>query len=274
MVQEQKDKGKKAVDERPQGLREPAPRQAPASFASDLASLIPDKASSSSGVGAFAPPTAYLDSATVTHPTQLDAEYGGSGIPDVLGLGPRSRDIGRTEMWEDSLLFTQPVQTLSPNGTIGSTGQELVFNPEHYTAQSFRLGHLAVDVGNAEQRDAEDVLAFLQSSDYTNSVHSLAPPLRNPLIREVVSIPSSASTSLRASWNNGQEAIEYLRTRRYTDDVWGSGGAVEEFYAAVDALQALEASDQAESQKRVETEDRVKTAVERLRMLMSHVQNS
>ncbi|KAJ3188428.1 hypothetical protein HDU85_005579 [Gaertneriomyces sp. JEL0708] len=274
MVQGSKDKGKKAVDERPQGSRGPAPRQAPASFASDLASLIPDKASSSSGVGESAPPTAYLDSATVTHPTQVDAEYGGLGIPDVLGLGPRSRDNGRTDTWEDSLLFTQTIETLSSNRTTGSTGQELGFNLEQFTAQGFPLGHRAVEVGNAEQRDAEDVLAFLHSSDYTHSVHSLDPPPRNPLIHEVVSIPSSASTSLRASWNDGQEAIEYLRTLRYTDDIWGSGGAVEEFYAAVDALQALESSEGAEKQKKVETEDRVKKAVERLRMLMSHVQNS
>ncbi|KNC97078.1 uncharacterized protein SPPG_07474 [Spizellomyces punctatus DAOM BR117] len=130
------------------------------------------------------------------------------------------------------------------------------------------ISQITTDPGadySVDATDGADVLDFLRSSEYTTTIYG-SPPAARPMMGPT----TLQSTSLRATLQDGEEAIAYLRDMRYARDVYGLEDAVEEFHLAVQAYQeAVETGGTQQS----ETEKRVKAAVERLGMLRQHFGN-
>ncbi|KAI8913054.1 hypothetical protein DFJ77DRAFT_466609 [Powellomyces hirtus] len=125
--------------------------------------------------------------------------------------------------------------------------------------------------------DGDKVLAFLSTPSYTATVHDDPPPQR---ISEAFSADESLRglpAPLRATVRDGIEAVEYLRQVRYAADIAGQNSHAGEFQVdgynslITDFEDAVHDLFDEPTPADSETAVRVKSAVERLRMLQRHL---
>ncbi|KAJ3167365.1 hypothetical protein HDU88_002287 [Geranomyces variabilis] len=119
--------------------------------------------------------------------------------------------------------------------------------------------------------DGAAVMAFLSNPAYTDAVHSDPPPVRASLAGPSEATLRNVPAPLRATAQDGAECIAYLARVRYADDIAGQNhdefeleGLVAEFNSALSDVSKEETPS-------AETQERVKRAVGRLQMLLSHV---
>ncbi|TPX63793.1 hypothetical protein SpCBS45565_g06343 [Spizellomyces sp. 'palustris'] len=210
----------------------------PAITPTDLSSLLPSKTQ-----GPSTTPGGSVHGDTAVFSTPIHEDY--------LG-GRRAYHVPTGEVLTEEDLFASGIGTFKTEDT-GSLLPDL----PTFSQITGRGAEYRVDA-----TDGADVLDFLRSSEYTTTIYGSPPE-----VRPVMGPTTLESTFLRATLQDGEEAIAYLRDIRYARDVYGLEDAVEEFHLAVQAHQ--EAVEMGGTQQS-ETEKRVKAAVERLGMLRQH----
>ncbi|KAI8821409.1 uncharacterized protein EV422DRAFT_528054 [Fimicolochytrium jonesii] len=214
--------------------------------------------------------SAYTETATYLNPA-AGASSSASASGDVLGLGPRHHlHHSRTgETMSEAELFAGPGAVVDRFGH--GAGQRRFEIPiesglgDLQRASPAGQGHARQ--AHEQEQDGAEVLDFLRTPAYTVSVYS-DPPLRT---QSLVPDTINHEQVIRATVHDGQEAVAYLRERRYAEDVWGIYEAVTEFQIAKKELEALQDGGEGDVAM---SEGRLKTAVARLDLLRRHFANN
>ncbi|KAI9099836.1 hypothetical protein DFS34DRAFT_592732 [Phlyctochytrium arcticum] len=189
----------------------------------DFAAILPQKAAS------FQRPN---DNFRLGADTAIFSTESASSVQDPLSLGPRqhSGQVSLEGTINDSELFAQTSGYVPPDHQGQNVGWQQHL-PE-YNENPLQQPQI---------QDGLEVLQFLSSNDYTDSLYSSGPERR--AVSESVVLDTMPRLDARATQREGEEIAMYLRGARYAEDQYGLEDAIREFYAANEDFQSLPATD-------------------------------